>query len=135
MAEGAVLVIGGCGFVGFHVVKALLEEETWPSVHVMSRKPARNQLDKLSFDYIDEPAPMATITSKLNYYGKSKTLADQYVLDSNNKSGLRTTCLRVTSVHGPRDNQMIPGAIQALHDGHHRKQIGDNTNLYNACSV
>ena len=44
MAEGAVLVIGGCGFVGFHVVKALLEEETWPSVHVMSRKPARNQL-------------------------------------------------------------------------------------------
>ena len=92
-------------------------------------------IDKLSFDYIDEPAPMATITSKLNYYGKSKTLADQYVLDSNNKSGLRTTCLRVTSVHGPRDNQKIQGAIQALHDGHHRKQIGDNTNLYNACSV
>ncbi|KAK0514456.1 hypothetical protein JMJ35_003073 [Cladonia borealis] len=214
MAEGAVLVIGGCGFVGFHVVKALLEVKSWSSVHVMSRNPARNQLagafyhvgdmtsaaqvrtlldeirpsvvihnaspialgnaedwqywyrtnvggtknvldcaaagtyvkafvytssvsiiDKASFDYVDETAPMATITSKLNYYSKSKALADQYVLDSNNKTGLRTTCLRITSVYGTRDNQMIPGAIQALHAGHQRKQIGDNTNLYDACSV
>ena len=193
MAEGAVLVIGGCGFVGFHVVEALLGEKTWPSVHVMSRNPARNQLagafyhvgdmtstdkvrtlldeirpsviihtaspvalgnaedwqywyrtnvggtknvldcaaastyvkafvytssvsviDKATFDYVDENAPMATITSKLSYYSKSKALADQYVLDSNNKTGLRTTCLRITSVYGPRDNQMIPSAIQAL---------------------
>ena len=44
MAEEGVHVIGGCGFVGFHVVKALLEEKRWPSVHVMSRKLARNQL-------------------------------------------------------------------------------------------
>ena len=49
---------------------------------------------------------MATSTSKLNYYSKSKALADQYVLDLNN--------IRNTSVYGPRDNQMIPAAIQVL---------------------
>ena len=38
------LVIGGWGFIGFHVVKALLKERTWPSVLIMSRHPARNQL-------------------------------------------------------------------------------------------
>lgn len=214
MAKGGVLVVGGCGFVGFHVVKALLEEGTWPSVHVMSRDPTRNQLagasyhvgdmtsaeqvrtlldeirpstvihtaspiatgntenwqyfyrinvggtktvvdcaaastyvkafvytssvsiiKKSSFDYVDETAPIATSTSKLHYYSISKALADQYVLDSNNKTGLRTVCLRITSVYGPRDNQFIPGAIQALRAGHQRRQIGDNTNLYDACSV
>ena len=215
MAKGGVLVVGGCGFVGFHVVKALLEEEgAWPSVHVMSRDPTRNRLagasyhvgdmasaeqvrrlleeirpttiihtaspvamgntenwqyfykinfggtktllecaaastcvkafvytssvsiiEKSSFNYADETMPIATSTSKLHYYPKSKALADQYVLDSNNKAGLRTICLRITGVYGPRDNQQIPGALQAMRDGHHRRQIGDNTNLYDACSV
>ena len=214
MADEGVLVIGGCGFVGFHVVNALLGERTWPSVHVMSRDPTRNQLagafyhvgdmtsaeqvrtlldeirpsivihtaspiatgntgnwqyfyrtnvegtknvldcaisstyvkafvytssvtviEKSSFDFIDETAPIATSTSKLNYYSKSKALADQYVLDSNNKTGLRTICLRLPVVYGPRDNQMIPAAIQALRAGHQRRQIGDNTNLYDVCSV
>ena len=78
---------------------------------------------------------MATNTSKLNYYSKSKALVDQYVLDLNNRTGLRTTCLRITSVYGPRDNQMIPAAIQVLRAGHQRKQIGDNINLYDTCSV
>ena len=79
--------------------------------------------------------PIATSTSKFHYYSKSKALADQYVLDSNTKTGLRTVCLRITSVYGPRDNQFIPGAVQALRAGHQRRQIGDNTNLYDACSV
>ena len=78
---------------------------------------------------------MATSTSRLNYYSKFKALADQYVLDSNNKTGLRTTCLRVISVYGPRDIQMIPGTLQVLRAGHQRKQIGDITNLYDFCSV
>lgn len=215
MTEGGVLVVGGCGFVGFHVVKALLEDGTWPSVHVMSRDPTRNQLadasyhvgdmtsaeqvrtlldeirpstiihtaspsatgdteknwqyfykfnvggtktvldcaaattyvkafvytssvsviEKSSFEYVDETMPIATNTSKLHYYPKSKALADQYVLDSNNKTGLQTVVLRITGIYGPRDNQFIPATIQALRAGHHRRQIGDNTNLFDACSV
>lgn len=92
-------------------------------------------IEKSSFDYADETAPIATSTSEFYYYPKSKALADQYVLDSNNMTGLRTVCLRITSIYGPRDNQFIPSAVQALRAGHQHRQIGDNTNLYDACSV
>ena len=92
-------------------------------------------IDKSPYDYLDETPPMATSTSKLNYDSKPKALADHYVLDSNNKTGLRTTCLRIPSIYGPRDNQLIPGAIQALRAGLQRKQIGGTTNLYNTFSI
>ena len=38
------LVTGGCGCVGFHVVKALLEEPSVAAVHVFSRNPSQNRL-------------------------------------------------------------------------------------------
>ena len=44
MVEQRLLVIGGCGFLGFHVVKALVSEHNW-SVHVLSRKPSRNRVE------------------------------------------------------------------------------------------
>ena len=36
---GLVLVVGGCGFLGFHIVRLLLEEPACASVHVLSRNP------------------------------------------------------------------------------------------------
>ncbi|KAL9578851.1 MAG: hypothetical protein Q9212_005458 [Teloschistes hypoglaucus] len=44
MSKQSVLVIGGCGFVGFHIVKALLEHDIW-SVHVISRNPSQNRVE------------------------------------------------------------------------------------------
>ena len=35
---------GGCGFVGYHVVKALIEDGSSSSIHVFSRHPSRNRL-------------------------------------------------------------------------------------------
>lgn len=37
-----ILVTGGCGFVGFHIVSALLEQHLGSSVHVISRNPNKN---------------------------------------------------------------------------------------------
>jgi sterol-4alpha-carboxylate 3-dehydrogenase (decarboxylating) len=50
MLEIPVLVVGGCGFIGYHVVKALLAE-TRPafSVHVMSRNINKNQLSRAEY--------------------------------------------------------------------------------------
>lgn len=50
MSDIPVLVIGGCGFIGYHVVKALLAEKSPSfSVHVMSRNINKNQLPKAEY--------------------------------------------------------------------------------------
>lgn len=45
MSEKRVLIVGGCGFVGYHIVKAFIQDSTWSSIHVMSRNPSRNQVE------------------------------------------------------------------------------------------
>ncbi|KAL8687904.1 MAG: hypothetical protein Q9218_006053 [Villophora microphyllina] len=213
MFEATILVVGGCGFVGFHVVKALLEEQVW-SVHVISRNPSRNQikganyhigslsslgqlqaafakiqpdvvihaaspvsagnsggerqfretnvhgtrnllnvaistghvrafiytssaavLDLTSHENATERVPMYTVTSRADYYSKSKAIADQSVLDANGCGGMRTLCLRPAGIYGERDSQVIPGTLQALREGRHRYQIGDNKCLFDFVSV
>jgi len=46
---GTVLVVGGCGCVGFHVVKALLDDSSSSSIHVFSRSPYRNLLPHVQY--------------------------------------------------------------------------------------
>ena len=49
MAEERVVVIGGCGFVGYHIVKAFLEDATNYSINVISRDPSRNRLQGVEY--------------------------------------------------------------------------------------
>ncbi|KAI9686119.1 MAG: hypothetical protein M1820_010685 [Bogoriella megaspora] len=57
MSRGAVLITGGCGFVGYHIVEAFLMDKSWPEVHVMSRNPTRNLLDGVRYHAVDTTAP------------------------------------------------------------------------------
>ncbi|KAI4150908.1 MAG: hypothetical protein LQ340_003819 [Diploschistes diacapsis] len=41
---GNVLVVGGCGFIGHHIVRALLEDPDAEEVHVLSRRPSSNRI-------------------------------------------------------------------------------------------
>lgn len=43
MGQESILVVGGCGFVGFHIVTALVENVAF-TIHVISRNPSRNQV-------------------------------------------------------------------------------------------
>lgn len=45
---GPALVIGGCGFVGFHIVDALLRDSTCGPVSVISRNPHSNRCEGVS---------------------------------------------------------------------------------------
>jgi hypothetical protein len=54
---GTVLVIGGCGFLGHHVVKFLLAEPTCTAVAVMSRSPFKNRFDGVSYHIGDITIP------------------------------------------------------------------------------
>lgn len=48
-ALGPVVVIGGCGFVGSHIVNALLKDPSCASVSVISRKPNVNRCEGVSY--------------------------------------------------------------------------------------
>lgn len=49
MSEKTVLVVGGCGFLGYHIVNAFVKDSTWSSIHVMSRDPSRNQVERAHY--------------------------------------------------------------------------------------
>lgn len=54
---GSALVIGGCGFLGHHIVKALLAEATCTSVSVMSRDPFKRRFPDVAYHVGDITKP------------------------------------------------------------------------------
>lgn len=61
----SVLVVGGCGFLGFHLVRCLLEDPDCSTVSVLSRTPTRNRLPGVSYHAGDITSPEA-VQSVLN---------------------------------------------------------------------
>lgn len=61
----SVLVVGGCGFLGFHIVRALLQDADCPTVSVLSRNPTHNRLPGVSYHAGDISSPV-TIQSLLD---------------------------------------------------------------------
>ncbi|KAH8654968.1 hypothetical protein BGZ60DRAFT_385822 [Tricladium varicosporioides] len=54
-----VLVIGGCGFLGSHIVSALLAHPSRPKVTVASRTPTRNVIDGATYHAADISSSLA----------------------------------------------------------------------------
>lgn len=55
----SVLVVGGCGFLGFHIVRSLLEDPDCSIVSVLSRNPTRNCLPGVAYHAGDISNPEA----------------------------------------------------------------------------
>ncbi|MCJ1456783.1 hypothetical protein MMC28_007148 [Mycoblastus sanguinarius] len=88
----------------------------------------------LSHNFISD-AEMVKPTSRVDYYTKTKAIADQAVLEANGMGGLRTLCIRLAGVYGERDGQMIPGSLGVLQEGRQRYQVGDNKTLFDWVSA
>ncbi|MCJ1391881.1 erg26, C-3 sterol dehydrogenase [Xylographa bjoerkii] len=66
---GSVLVVGGCGFVGFHIVRHLLQDSSCTAIAVLSRNPNRNLLPGVSYhtgdiedvESIQHPSVLASV--------------------------------------------------------------------------
>lgn len=80
----------------------------------------------------DESAPYAK--QWLCNYPKSKALAEQHVLDSNDPSELMTCALRPHLIWGPGDRHLIPRIIQKARLNQLRR-VGDGTNQVDATYV
>lgn len=80
----------------------------------------------------DETAPYAS--QWLCHYPKSKALAEQHVLDSNDPAELMTCALRPHLIWGPGDHHLVPRVIQR---GRARqlRRIGDGSNLVDTTYV
>ena len=211
-----VLIVGGCGCVGFHLVRALLDSKDFEKcqLHVLSRNPTRNLIDDSRVHYhagsIDSQHTVARLISDLkpevvfhtaapvsrandggwdhfyrtnvqgtrnllesakrcvkafvytssvsvmkgqeyhfakedwplnldrsagDAYSVTKALGEKLVLEANEPVGLKTASLRICTVYGERDQQMIAGSLDVLKSGQHKMQIGDNTNLFDTVSV
>ena len=48
-----VLVIGGCGFLGYHIVKAFLNHPSHPTISVISRSPTHGLLEGANYHPCD----------------------------------------------------------------------------------
>ena len=121
-ALGPALVTGGSGFVGLHIVDALLKDPTCA----------------VSKGYqhfsIDETTPFWEQDSKTIPYFKAKALADTLIREANSPldrqgRGLLTATLRLALVYGERDNQFIPGMLKTAGEGQTKIQLRANEGL------
>lgn len=111
MATETALVTGGCGCIGFSVVKALLQEPSISKVHVFSRNPSKNLHPEVEYHagsltsekdiesifsivqptvlfHIASPIMSGTGSTTANEYYKVNVGGTKKLLDCANKTGV-----------------------------------------------
>ena len=52
-AQAPVLILGGCGFVGYHITRHFLSSTDFGPIHVGSRSPSKNKLARVTYHPVD----------------------------------------------------------------------------------
>ncbi|OWP05231.1 hypothetical protein B2J93_7973 [Marssonina coronariae] len=101
---GDVLVVGGCGFLGQHVVKFLLKEPTRGSITVMCRSPFKNLQDGVNYEIGD----VTNLDHVRHVMSKSKP----------------KVIINTASPHAYKDHELVPNIFKV--------NINGNQNLLQA---
>lgn len=91
-----VLVVGGCGYLGSNLVKALQAEATCSAIHVVSRRPTENIFPDVSYHAGDiaDAEQMASLFAKIQprvvfHTASPKDIAPEKLLYQTNVNGTR----------------------------------------------
>ncbi|GAM42473.1 NAD-dependent epimerase/dehydratase [Talaromyces pinophilus] len=93
---GAVVVVGGCGYLGSNLVKMLQAESTCTAIHVISRKPNQNLYPDVTYHAgdISDAQQVADLFNKINprvvfHVASPKDVAPEPLLHRTNVNGTR----------------------------------------------
>jgi sterol-4alpha-carboxylate 3-dehydrogenase (decarboxylating) len=76
----------------------------------------------------DESLPYPTKHN--DTYSATKAEGEALVLKANDNNGLKTCCIRPSSIFGPGDKLLVPSLVAAARAGKSKFIIGDGNNLY-----
>ncbi|KAL0330224.1 UNVERIFIED_CONTAM: 3beta-hydroxysteroid-dehydrogenase/decarboxylase isoform 2 [Sesamum radiatum] len=65
-----------------------------------------------------------------DFYSATKAEGEALVIKSNGSDGLRTCCIRPSSIFGPGDKLLVPSLVAAARAGKSKFIIGDGNNMY-----
>ncbi|KAI4088448.1 MAG: hypothetical protein LQ344_006103 [Seirophora lacunosa] len=155
LSQKAVLVVGGCGFLGHHIVSQLLKLHA--QVSVLDFKLDRNRIDAVDYHSANMSSTSSALFYAVNVEGTRNLLecarsvktvkafvytssasvvhdtllADELVRDFNSpKQGLLTVCLRPAGIFGEGDTNTLQKMIENAQAGKNRFQVNSGENLF-----
>lgn len=139
---GSVLVVGGCGFLGFHIVRCLLDDPDCLTVSVLSRNPNHNRLPGVSYHAGDISNP-DTIQSLLDELkpcviihaaspGGHVTASDASIYKETNIKG--TVNLLAYAVQAPSTKAFVYTSTTVVIVGNEHIFVDESSPVHNASS-
>ena len=138
VALGPAVVIGGCGFVGYHIVRALLKEPTCGPVSVISRSPALNRCEGVSYHTgdignLDEIREiLAAIKPRIIFHAAAPRAVDPTVrlVDHYNTSVEGTKNVLTCATESPTAKALVYTSTCAVSKGYQHYNINETAPLW-----
>ena len=137
-ALGPAVVIGGCGFVGYHIVQGLLKDSMCGSVSVISRSPSMNRCKGVSYyigdiSNLDEIRELlAAIKPRIIFHAAAPCAADPTVRpdDHYTTSVQGTKNVLTCATESPTAKALIYTSTCAVSKGYQHFNINETAQLW-----